>query len=740
MKNMPSVMKEIPIAAARSVTGKWTQPERMSPVVGGGVDSLSFAANADSPETFQRMLQKNLQGRDQGRVHGASPGGDRQIQDQDITNPQMIRMGMDGKLHEPAGEEPLPNRKLSILAPEIRGTAKKKISKGQYSVGATNFIISSANIAPVNEYRDPSSEASVDSQRRLDGHRGAGEELKITTVGVASSPLKTDFGKRALQTAIRERLSSRGGQRDASGKAEEPGRFGNGHDDRQATSAERGIGISGGMVTDGTGASANSVPPDALGDSMLAALSGKSRPDKGGGGVATGAAPSPFNGEHAQGMAAAEQALTPPTTLGAQSVDTASIALASDAAEEILSLGGGPVRRDHGHFGNEGASTETGARTGGSAAVETEGSGNADTTGLSGNLMPIVRGTEFGQDDGSKEAAGVSLSPLKARSGGRAHQPKTGEKGALLPNAFAFQAVGTEPGKAGPDAADKSLSREGREEAFGETAVPIRFRHRPGGKETALAEKGGSSDGRVASVETKGGGKTETTGTFSDSTRADRGEESQQDNGDSGAASGIASSSPRAGLAERVHLPMTGDGEQTVPQSSTFAAAVVDTIAPGLDTGEGASSAGRSVLMAQVIEAAQPLVQHGGGRILISLNPPSLGALDIDVRVKRENVELFVIANNQDVQQTLCSHVEQLRKALIDQGLNMDRFQVVVGDRSGSQQGRDPRQEGTPGWQGGSQGDRGYHPETDGSNASEEIGWAVQPDVYPSVGGINVFI
>ena len=87
--------------------------------------------------------------------------------------------------------------------------------------------------------------------------------------------------------------------------------------------------------------------------------------------------------------------------------------------------------------------------------------------------------------------------------------------------------------------------------------------------------------------------------------------------------------------------------------------------------------------MTQVIEAAQPLMQHGGGRILISLNPPSLGALDIDVRVKRDSVELFVIANNQDVQQTLCSHVEQLRKALVDQGLNMDRFQVVVGDRSG---------------------------------------------------------
>jgi len=105
--------------------------------------------------------------------------------------------------------------------------------------------------------------------------------------------------------------------------------------------------------------------------------------------------------------------------------------------------------------------------------------------------------------------------------------------------------------------------------------------------------------------------------------------------------------------------------------------------------------------------------------VLISLNPPSLGALEIDVRVKNETVELFVIANNQDVQQTLCSHVEQLRKALIDQGLNMDRFQVVVGDRSGGQQGGGPRQEGMPGWQRESHNDRGgYRPEGDEETAS----------------------
>ncbi len=154
--------------------------------------------------------------------------------------------------------------------PEIRGTAKKKMSKEQYSVGVANFIISSGNIAPVNESGDPSPEASAEGQRRSDGHRGAGEELKITGAGVAPSPLKTGFGKRALRTAATDEvlpepgdlvattagtaprvagtdaaeiLQSRGGRRDASGKVEGPVRFGNRDVGKEAAFSETGGGI-----------------------------------------------------------------------------------------------------------------------------------------------------------------------------------------------------------------------------------------------------------------------------------------------------------------------------------------------------------------------------------------------------------------------------------------------------------------------------------------------------------------
>ncbi len=79
------------------------------------------------------------------------------------------------------------------------------------------------------------------------------------------------------------------------------------------------------------------MPPDDLGDSILTALSGKSRQDGGGRGAATGAAHSVFKtgfGEHTQGMATTEK--VSPTALGTQPGDAMSIALASDAAEEIL--------------------------------------------------------------------------------------------------------------------------------------------------------------------------------------------------------------------------------------------------------------------------------------------------------------------------------------------------------------------------------------------------------------------
>ncbi|MHB8907983.1 MAG: flagellar hook-length control protein FliK [Syntrophales bacterium] len=144
--------------------------------------------------------------------------------------------------------------------------------------------------------------------------------------------------------------------------------------------------------------------------------------------------------------------------------------------------------------------------------------------------------------------------------------------------------------------------------------------------------------------------------------------------------------------------------------------------------------------MAEVIDTARPLAQQGGGRIRINLNPPSLGALEIDIRVRKEGVELFMVANNSDVQQTLCSHADQLRKALVEQGLNMDRFQVVVGDHADGQQWRDPRQEGASSGHREAWNEQGYLPGLDGDSMNDEMGKRTSSGSYSSVGVINLFI
>ena len=197
----------------------------------------------------------------------------------------------------------------------------------------------------------------------------------------------------------------------------------------------------------------------------------------------------------------------------------------------------------------------------------------------------------------------------------------------------------------------------------------------------------------------------------------------------------------KEGPGEHPRRAVVGEKGSFISALSGVPPAEAASISAGSDYGEGVLSPGRqALLMAEVVDTARPLAQQGGGRIRISLSPPSLGALEIDIRVKKEGVELFVVANNSDVQQTLCSHVDQLRKALVEQGLNMDRFQVVVGDPSDGQQGRDPRQEGTSGGHREAWSEQGYLPGLGGDNMNDKTGSSASSGSYSSVGAINLFI
>lgn len=78
---------------------------------------------------------------------------------------------------------------------------------------------------------------------------------------------------------------------------------------------------------------------------------------------------------------------------------------------------------------------------------------------------------------------------------------------------------------------------------------------------------------------------------------------------------------------------------------------------------------------------------NDGGRVKIALNPPSLGKLEMDVTVRNGKVEVILVADNKDVQQTLSTHIEKLKGGLQNQGLTIDRCDVFMqGNRDEYQQ------------------------------------------------------
>jgi len=70
------------------------------------------------------------------------------------------------------------------------------------------------------------------------------------------------------------------------------------------------------------------------------------------------------------------------------------------------------------------------------------------------------------------------------------------------------------------------------------------------------------------------------------------------------------------------------------------------------------------------------------GRVRIMLNPPRLGALDVDVLVRDNKVHVILQAENNDVRHILQSNIESLKSSLRGQGLIADNVNVAVQEKS----------------------------------------------------------
>lgn len=99
-----------------------------------------------------------------------------------------------------------------------------------------------------------------------------------------------------------------------------------------------------------------------------------------------------------------------------------------------------------------------------------------------------------------------------------------------------------------------------------------------------------------------------------------------------------------------------------------------------------AGAAGKQVAAARPVNA-QELVEtvvgmrqtlgKNSGKVTLTLEPPSLGALTLEVQVRDRRVETVLVADSFEVQQVLKGGLEHLRSALQEQGLKVDNIQVL---------------------------------------------------------------
>ncbi|NPU84724.1 MAG: hypothetical protein HPY65_09575 [Syntrophaceae bacterium] len=148
--------------------------------------------------------------------------------------------------------------------------------------------------------------------------------------------------------------------------------------------------------------------------------------------------------------------------------------------------------------------------------------------------------------------------------------------------------------------------------------------------------------------------------------------------------------------------------KQAATDAPAFREAVEQTSQPGIEKA-GPGSAGEVQGMATAAKTDSPSVQtssaslrdsssvlkqasdswttaaekHGtdGGRVRIVLSPDHLGGLDMNVRVRKEAVEIMMSVQREDSLKTMQGHAAELRTALSDQGLRVESLSMQTSGR-----------------------------------------------------------
>ncbi len=723
MKNMPSVMSEMPNGVKLPIPGKTMQKGGPSASV-TGADVDSSAAAPGFPALFHRLFQDSLRVHEQTGIRPASLSADGQDQGDTAGKTQLGTQDGEKGLLPLVGTKSRSGKGRLISAPGVKGKAGKKISaEGFLSAGSTiavssqhiPMVVNNQEPAPLSPQETAESHAGPDRQGNLRRHLQNGSGKTPDHIGSNRrrtgeySTVPGEKGGLSKTTAI--------GETEGKGKMEQVG---------DVDASARRIQSAGTMQDQEIGGASGDAP-------LLAAFDeGSGRNTRSGQEVMT----SPLLNASA---VAADSAAQPSSGSGTGSVAPSSGRQlhASEKRDDQLRVG----HRSTGEYAA--VPEEKDGSISRAASVEASEAAKNGFPDDDGDVTGIGHGADR-RDDGvqTRQAADSPLLSPHRQDLGRGAQAVPGENTSLRSNAAAVPTRDAAPPSAGSDDAGGVLSAGLLQNLSREMDTPVRSGRRQSGEYSAVSGEKHRPRKHSATAEMGGNGKAAHGDDVEASHRGPYLAETRYNEETSGQPDGPPPLALfKADLSERLQRAVVGEEPSILAPASAVPAVDAASISVGSDTGEGALSPGRQAqLVAEVIDAARPLVQQDGGRVRISLSPPSLGDLEIDVRVNKEGVELFVVANNSDVQQALCSNVDQLRKALVDQGLNMDRFQVVVGERSDGQQGRDPRQDGMSNGNREAWNEKGYLPGGNGNTENDEMGNSARSNPRPSVGMINLFI
>lgn len=92
------------------------------------------------------------------------------------------------------------------------------------------------------------------------------------------------------------------------------------------------------------------------------------------------------------------------------------------------------------------------------------------------------------------------------------------------------------------------------------------------------------------------------------------------------------------------------------------------------------------MVLDQVAEKAKFVVRpNGASNMVIKLDPPTLGRIDMRVEVREGVVRAAIVAENNDVKNAIEGNIEHLKKSLHASGLKVDEISVTVGGENGFQ-------------------------------------------------------